>query len=263
MTSALLSGCASSSAERFTDVATDAGARESRVAASAQQTSAEVAMLPPVRSPGARGSIAPVTTNSLRASATAMSAVGRPGDSAYKIGPQDVVEVSVFKVPELSSTVQVSEAGTVNLPLAGEVPAAGKTARQVENELTHLLGRKYLQNPQVTVFIKEYNSQRVTIDGAVKRPGVFPIQGSMSLLRAVAMAQGLEETSDDTVLVFREINGVRKVARFDVSEIRTGDAKDPQLIAGDVVVAGKSTLKQGWNGLLKLLPAAGLFAPLL
>jgi polysaccharide biosynthesis/export protein len=256
---ALLSGCASSSAERFTALATDTDARESRVTASAQQTSAEVGTLRRDPSSNSGRSTAPVTTNSLRASATALSAIGRPGSSAYKIGPQDVVEVSVFKVPELSSTVQVSEAGTVNLPLVGEVPAAGRTARQVENELTHLLGRKYLQNPQVTVFIKEYNSQRVTIDGAVKRPGVFPIQGSMSLLQAVAMAQGLEDMADDTVIVFRDVDGVRKVARFDVSEIRTGDAKDPQLIAGDVVVAGTSTFKKGFNSFLKVLPVAGLF----
>jgi polysaccharide export outer membrane protein len=189
-----------------------------------------------------------------------MSAVGTPGAAAYKIGPQDVIEVSVFKVPELSKAVQVSEAGTINLPLVGEVVAAGKTARQTEKELTKLLGAKYLQNPQVTVFVKEYNSQRITIEGAVNRPGVFPIQGRMSLLQAVAMAQGLEDASDNTVLVFRGENGERKAARFDVSEIRTGDAEDPQLVAGDVVVAGTSALKKGFNSFLKALPITGLFA---
>ncbi len=73
------------------------------------------------------------------------------------------------------------------------------------------------------------------------------------------MAQGLEDMADDTVIVFRDVDGVRKVARFDVSEIRTGDAKDPQLIAGDVVVAGTSTFKKGFNSFLKVLPVAGLF----
>ena len=148
----------------------------------------------------------------------------------------------------------------MNLPLVGEVGAAGKTAREVERELTKSLGAKYLQKPQVTIFIKEYNSQRITIEGAVNRPGVFPIQGGMSLLQAVAMAQGLKDISDNTVLVFRRSKGERKAARFDVSDIRTGDAEDPQLMAGDIVVAGKSTLKEGFNGFLKALPITGLFA---
>ena len=100
------------------------------------------------------------------------------------------MDVSVFKVPELSKSVQVADTGTINLPLVGEVPAAGKTAQEVEQDLTKKLGAKYLQNPQVTVFVKEYNSQRVTIEGAVKKPGVYPVRGKTSLLQFIAMAEG-------------------------------------------------------------------------
>jgi polysaccharide export outer membrane protein len=100
-----------------------------------------------------------------------MTAVTDPSSSAYKIGPLDVLDISVFKVAELSKSVQVADGGTINLPLVGEVPAAGKTAQEVETDLTAKLGAKYLQSPQVTVFVKEYNSQRVTVDGAVKKPG--------------------------------------------------------------------------------------------
>lgn len=74
-----------------------------------------------------------------------------PNNSAYEIGPQDVLDISVFKVPELSKSVQVADTGTINLPLLGEVVADGRTARQLERELTAQLGAKYLQNPQVTV----------------------------------------------------------------------------------------------------------------
>lgn len=237
--------------------------QETEVAAATNLTSAQVPASSPAPSPNAEAdssTTAPRTTGSLQTTAVAITAVGTPGTSAYKIGPHDVIQISVFKVPELSKEVQVSEAGTVNLPLVGEVGAAGKTAREVERELTKSLGAKYLQKPQVTIFIKEYNSQRITIEGAVNRPGVFPIQGGMSLLQAVAMAQGLKDISDNTVLVFRRSKGERKAARFDVSDIRTGDAEDPQLMAGDIVVAGKSTLKEGFNGFLKALPITGLFA---
>lgn len=196
---------------------------------------------------------------SVRASVAAITAISTPGNVAYKIGPQDVLEVSVFKVAELSKSAQVSEAGTINYPLIGEVTAAGKTARELEKDLTSLLGAKYLQKPQVTVFIKEFNSQRVTVEGAVKKPGVFPIQGGMSLLQAVASAQGLDGVSDNTAVVVRTANGKRAAARFDITNIRDGSAQDPQLQAGDIVIAGTSALKEGLN-FLKGIPLTSAFA---
>lgn len=260
----VLSGCAGSSPETLNDGLASNASGEVKTGAFINPTGPErqnvdppnverVAAVASIKSSGHH----PAGIDSLQTSVTEASI---PGAASYKIGPQDVLEISVFKVPELSKAAQVSEAGTVNLPLIGEVGVSGKTARELERQLTQQLGSRYLQNPQVTVFVKEYNSQRITVEGAVKRPGVLPIQGSMSLLQAVALSQGLEELSDDTVLVFRNSNGIRKAARFDVSEIRTGAVEDPQLMAGDVVVAGTSTLKKNFNGFLKLLPVAGLFA---
>ncbi|MEQ1577779.1 MAG: polysaccharide biosynthesis/export family protein [Hyphomicrobium sp.] len=183
-----------------------------------------------------------------------------PGSTGYKIGPLDVLDVSVFKVPELSKSVQVAETGSINLPLVGEVPAAGKTAQQVERDLTAKLGAKYLQSPQVTVYVKEYNSQRVTVEGAVKKPGVYPIRGNSSLLQFVATAEGFDANADSSVVIFRTVNGKRTAAKFDVSEIRTGQAQDPAVQSGDVIVAGSSAMKETFNGLLKVLPIAGTFA---
>jgi polysaccharide export outer membrane protein len=169
------------------------------------------------------------------------------------------VDISVFKVSELSRTAQVSEAGTISFPLVGEVMAAGKTARELEKELTAQLGGKYLQKPQVAVMVKEFNSQRVTVEGAVKRPGVFPMQGSLSLLQAVALAQGFDQISDETVVVVRTSNGKRSAARFDVGSIRSGTTQDPPLQAGDILIAGTSTLKEGLN-FLKGIPLTSAFA---
>lgn len=199
----------------------------------------------------------------LEASAKHSTAAEPPPPSsstAYRIGPQDVLEISVFKVPELSKSVQVADAGSINLPLVGEVPAAGKTAQEIERDLTKKLGDKYLQSPQVTVYVKEYNSQRVTIEGAVKKPGVYPMRGQNSLLQTIALAEGLDASADANVVVFRQKDGRRAAARFDLDSIRAGEADDPPLNAGDVVVVGKSFIKEGWTTLLKAVPLLGAFA---
>jgi polysaccharide biosynthesis/export protein len=194
------------------------------------------------------------------ARAPALTSAATPVNGAYTIGPLDVLDISVFQVPELTKSVQVADTGTVNLPLVGEIPAAGRTAQQLERDLTSRLGATYLQNPQVTVYVKDYNSQRVTISGAIKKPGVYPIKGNTSLLQLVSMAEGMDTNSDWTVLVIRQSNGQRSAAKFDVNEIEKGRADDPIMQAGDKIVAGTSAIKTSFNTVLKALPIAGVFA---
>ncbi len=195
-----------------------------------------------------------------RKAAEKLVAVSTHGSTAYKIGPLDVLDVSVFKVEELEKTVQVSNIGTVNLPLVGEVPAAGSTARDLEKLLEKRLGAKYLQNPQVTVNIKQYNSRRVTVEGSVKKPGVYPIMGSNSLIQFIALAGGLDDNSDLTVLILRTTDGNRSAAKFNLGSIRSGLAKDPVIKSGDVIVANSSALKKGFNSIMKAVPLVGAFA---
>jgi polysaccharide export outer membrane protein len=195
--------------------------------------------------------------------AETFTASATQGSASYKIGPLDVLDVSVFKVPDLSKQLQVSEQGTINVALLGDVQVAGKTARDVERELAKQWGRKYLQNPQVTVGIKEYNSQRLTVEGAVKKAGVYPMVGSVSLLQSIAMAQGLDPTADTAVLVFRDSGGKRSVARFDLAEIRNGASADPQLQPGDVVVVNSSAIKEIFNNFVRVLPMTNAFIGLI
>ena len=183
-----------------------------------------------------------------------------PATAGYRIGALDVLDISVFQVPELTKTVQVADTGTINLPLIGEVAVAGKTAQQVERDLTTRLGAEYLQHPQVTVYVKEYNSQQVTIQGEIKKPGAFPLKGKTSLLQLIALAGGFEDNSDSTVLILRQTNGKKSAATFDVSAIQKGRADDPLLQSGDNIIAGKSAIKAGFNAILKALPIAGLFS---
>ena len=167
----------------------------------------------------------------------------------------------MFQAPDLSKTVEVADNGTIDLPLLGETPAAGKTAQELQRDLNSKLGAKYLQNPQTTVKVKEFNSNRVTVSGAVKSPGVFPYKGE-TLLQFVTMAGGLAPEANSMVLVLRQNNGKRSAAKFNIADIQNGNASDPPMQSGDVIVADTSAMKKGLNNILKVLPLAG-FAALL
>lgn len=204
------------------------------------------------------GSASADQTGAIKA-AEALLAANARGNVAYRVGAADVLEISVFKVPELSKSVQVSDNGTITLALVGEVPVIGRTAQEIEKDLTKALGAKYLQNPQVSVFVKEYNSQRVTVEGSVRTPGLYPIRGRSTLLQMLAACGGLTEIADSSVVVFRQVGGKRSAAKFDVNEIRSGDAPDPELQPGDVVVVTNSTGKEAFNNFTKLAPIARAF----
>jgi polysaccharide export outer membrane protein len=181
------------------------------------------------------------------------------GTKSYRIGPLDVLDISVFGVAELSGTVEVGDNGSLQLPLLGETRAAGKTAEELQQDLTSRLGT-YLQNPQVRVTVKEFKSRTVIVSGDINTPGVYPLKGETTLLQIVAMAGGFKETADSTVLVLRKSGGKRQAARFDVSEIQQGRLSDLTLQPGDSIVAGRSAIKATYSLFLKALPVAGLFA---
>lgn len=214
---------------------------------------------------GTVGSVSPATafaptagahSSAASQAADVLTAVARPGAS-YKIGPLDVLEISVFKVPDLGKSLQVAEDGTINYPLIGEVQAAGNTAKELEQSLAKKLGAKYLHDPEVTVMVKEFNSQRVTISGSIKSSGVYAIKGTTSLMQLIAMAGDVDTTTDSgDVVVFRTINGQRAAAKFDIDAIKAGKAEDPQVLAGDVIVVDSSATKVALSNIIKVLPLA-------
>ncbi len=197
-------------------------------------------------------------------SGTVATAAGKnivPPPADYRISPLDLLEISVFQVAELTRTVQVNTNGLVALPLVGTVQAGGKTTSELESDIAKSLGDKYLQSPQVTVFVKEYTSQRVTVDGAVKKPGIFPSTGGLSLLQALALAEGLNEVADPGgVLVFRVVDNRRMAARFDLTAIRKGKADDPLLKAGDIVMVDESAARTTLRDLKSALSLPGIFS---
>ena len=168
-----------------------------------------------------------------------------PGANDYRIGAQDLLDIQVFGVAELSRTVRVNSRGLISLPLIGLIKAAGLTSEELETQIAGLLTKDYLQNPQVSVFIKEYTSQRVTVEGAVKKPGVFPIKGRTTLLQAIALAEGLGDyaSADDIKLFRTEPSGKKTSVQFSLDDIRSGASVDPLIQDDDVVVVQKSTAR--------------------
>lgn len=179
----------------------------------------------------------------------------------YVIGSNDLLDISIFRTSDLSRTVRVNSRGEINLPLIGVVVAGGLNSYELEKKLAEKYGESYLQNPQVSVFIKEYSSQKVVVEGSVNKPGVFPIVGKVSLLQVVALASGVDNIADtEKILVYRmRNNGVREVLDYNLAEIREGIQVDPEIIGGDVVVVGKSGIKSLWKGMTESLPWFALF----
>lgn len=123
---------------------------------------------------------------------------------AYRIGPGDLLELKVFEVDQLSQTVRVSEDGSLTLPLLGRVVVEGLTQEGVVQKLAGLLQAKYVKNPQVTIFIKEYKNQQVAVIGAVVKAGNYELVGRKNLLHIISMAGGFTETAGDDAFILRE-----------------------------------------------------------
>ncbi len=182
---------------------------------------------------------APATSSALQ---SRLASEAHAGLGDYRIGAEDLLEIQVFGVDQLARTVRVNSFGMVSLPLIGPTPVGGMTAQEAERLIARSLAEKYLQDPQVSVFIKEYTNQRVTIEGAVQKPGIYPLRGETSLLRAIAMAGGQGSLSDmGNVMVFRsEPGGQRTSQAYDVERIRRGELADPQVLNDDVIVVNRS-----------------------
>jgi polysaccharide export outer membrane protein len=173
----------------------------------------------------------------------------------------DAITVKVFREPDLGVEKAVlDELGYVQLPLVGQVQAAGQTPVELSRQIEQRLGQRYLRNPKVTVAITSAIPRTVTVEGQVAGPGVFPLGRNDTLITTLARAGSPTELAKlDEVMVFRTVNGQRMGAVFDVRKIRVGAAPDPQIIDGDVVVVGYSSLRGGFRDFLSVFPVLSLF----
>ena len=178
----------------------------------------------------------------------------------YLIGPRDVLQLTVFQVPDLTRTVQVSGSGAVNLPLIGNVKVGGKSVDEAQQEIAAKLGKTYLRSPQVTLALVK-SGQRVTVNGAVRTPQVMTLESRLTLGQAIAAAGGLSDVGNpQRIHIARANNQIVNDQIFDLEAIQSGQAADPTLANGDIVVAEDSGGKVAFKTLTQLVPFMALGA---
>lgn len=176
--------------------------------------------------------------------------------SEYRIGPLDVLKITVFQEPDLSlEEVPVDASGNILFPLIGQVSVTGKTSTELSSLIGERLGERYLVDPQVSTIVSSSATQNVTVEGAVKKPGVFPLQGPTTLLQAMAMAEGPTQTAKlGEIIVFRRKQDGVYAAQFNLDDIRKGRADNPEILGSDIVVVGNSFAKQLFRDFMQLSP---------
>ena len=154
----------------------------------------------------------------------------------YPLGTGDVIDIKVFREPELAGVYRLNSNGEISFPFIGSVRVDGKTAFELGEEIRTRLASGYLNNPQVTVFVREYHSQKVHILGQVAKAGTQGFQPGMTIIQAVATAGGFTKlASTNRVRVTRVVKGNEKKYLIPVGDIRNGNAPDFSLLPGDIV----------------------------
>ena len=164
--------------------------------------------------------------------------VKSPSDPDYKIGPQDVVRIDVWKEPEISRTTPVRPDGRISLPLLNDVQAAGLTPTQLAFNISDGL-KKFITNPQVTVGITEINSRRVYVTGEVTKPGAFPLQAGMTVLQALTSSGGFTQFAKiKGIYVLRTEDGKQVKHPFNYKDVVKGKKPEDNIVLqpGDVIV---------------------------
>lgn len=179
------------------------------------------------------------------------------------LAENDLIEVDVFQVDELDRTVRVDSKGRISLALIGSLDARGKTIPALEAEIEAKYAARYLQNPEVSIFMKESAGQRVTVDGSVIKPGIYSVSSTTTLLQVIAQAGGFKEIADERKLyVFRSAGSRKLVANYSVADIRAGKKADPRIFGGDVIVSFDSNAKVAAQTLREALGIASSAARL-
>lgn len=180
-----------------------------------------------------KGNVSPVSN----------SGVGFGSGSAGPLGAGDLVEMSVFDTPELSGKLRVSNSGDVILPLIGSLHVAGLTANEVQNLIRQkLVDGKFLNDPQVTVFVIEYATQGVSVLGEVKVPGVYPAFGPHTLIDYISFAGGLTPLAGTDITITRASHPNEPENVKISSSISSKPLNNPEILPGDSIFVGKTGL---------------------
>jgi polysaccharide export outer membrane protein len=154
--------------------------------------------------------------------------------SEYHLGVEDMVQISVWREPDLGIIAPVRPDGKISVPLAGDLEAAGRTARELQDEIAGRLSDR-IASPVVSVVVKELNSPRIFVLGEVAKPGAYPIRTATTILQALAIAGGLTEFASKSGIVLLHPDGTRTV-RYEVDYDDAVKGTAIQLAPGDTVV---------------------------
>lgn len=167
-----------------------------------------------------------------------------PEDSAplgSALGPGDVFEIRVFQEPDLSGVYRVGSDGLVYFPLCGSIGAGGLQSTEVAEELEHCLAAGYLKHPQVSIYVKEFNSKKIFVLGEVQKPGTFPFDDNMTIVQAITLAGGFSSHAEkNNTSVARLVKGQEQRFKVPVVDIGTGRAPNFVLHPGDIVFVPES-----------------------
>lgn len=182
----------------------------------------------------------------------------------YRIGAADKLRISIFQVPDLSlESVVVDASGNLQMPLIGSIRASGLTPVELATNIQDRLRGQHLRQPQVTISVTDAASQKITVDGAVTKPGVYQMRGRITLLQAVAMAEGPTRVASlSNVALFRTIDNRRMVAVYDLGKIRAGQLDDPFIMGDDIIIVNTSRLSAMMRDIIQALPGLGVFSVL-
>jgi polysaccharide export outer membrane protein len=184
-------------------------------------------------------------------------AVAQPTPATdYVVGPQDVLSITVFNESALSGRFTVESDGSINYPLVGRVPVAGKTLRAIQEDLTRRLAAGYLVNPQVTILVEQYRSQSIFVVGEVREPGKHTIPGNMTLLEALSEAGGTTATAGTEVIVRRpkdpkaasgpvdpaDDSRSDVVGRVNLEDLQSGRTPNVTILDGDTLFVPKAEM---------------------
>jgi polysaccharide export outer membrane protein len=184
-----------------------------------------------------------VATGCSRRARTATTPVIESGTPvlASTLGAGDVIEVRVYREPEISGIYQVGSEGDVVFPLCQRVVVANLTPNAASEKFRECLAAGFMRDPQVTVVVREYNSKKVFVFGEVQKPGTFPFQDGMSVVQAVTLAGGFTKTAaQNSTSVTRRVKGQEVKVKVNVQDIALGKASNFTLEPGDIVFVPES-----------------------
>lgn len=180
------------------------------------------------------------------------------------LGPLDLIRVTVFRVPDLSGDYRIGADGELDMPLVGRINVRNQTPDQVATQLEKRYSEKYLNNPDITIRVVDSGQRNITVEGGVNSPGVFQLNGSTTLLTAIALAKGVnaQDANSRRVAIFRKVGGQATAAAFDLIDIRRGKMENPLVYPGDTIVVETNSTRSLFRDLLQVLPTLAVFATL-